>query len=127
MNLFSISDRLDDPSALQRVEQEEVVVRRVLVGDDLDDLLAKNAAHDRRNGAQLREEQGQQVGVQLSLGEGELFRDGGEEPREEGEVGGLRDGLWGAALAGVELVKNLEWTGSCRIERGMLNILNRRT
>ena len=47
--LASVSDQLDDAGRLDGVVEEEVLVRRVAVGDRLDHLLGQNAADDGRD------------------------------------------------------------------------------
>ena len=47
--LDSVTDQLDDAGRLDGVVEEEVLVRRVAVGDRLDHLLGQNAADDGRD------------------------------------------------------------------------------
>ena len=48
-DLASVSDQFNDTGGLDGVVEEEVLVRRVAVGDRLDNLLGQNPADDGRD------------------------------------------------------------------------------
>ena len=99
---------LHDPGGLEGVEEEEVAVGPLAVRDDLDDLLGEDSAGHGRGRARLPEEEGQDLLLDLTLGQLEALRDGPDQLAEKLQVGLLRLEAGGTTFAGLEVEEHLK-------------------